>query len=34
MEVYQQMNDPWKVTLINTGELTQAGGRLRRIASC
>ena len=32
MEVHQQKVEPWKVTLIDTGEGTQTGGRLRRVA--
>lgn len=31
MEVHQQYVEPWKVTLIDTGESTLTGGRLRRI---
>jgi glucose-1-phosphate cytidylyltransferase len=33
MEVHQHYAEPWKVTLIDTGENTQTGGRLRRIAN-
>ena len=33
MQVHQNAAEPWKVTLVDTGELTQTGGRLRRIAS-
>ncbi len=32
MEVHQQNAEPWKVTLVDTGESTLTGGRLRRIA--
>ena len=32
MEVHQQKAEPWKVTLIDTGEGTQTGGRLKRVA--
>jgi glucose-1-phosphate cytidylyltransferase len=32
MEVHRQHAEPWKVTLIDTGELTNTGGRLRRVA--
>src|SRR5882724_633441 len=32
MEVHQNAAEPWKVTLIDTGELSQTGGRLKRIA--
>ena len=31
MEIHQQKVEPWKVTLVDTGELTQTGGRLKRI---
>lgn len=31
MAVHQQHGEPWKVTLVDTGEHTQTGGRLRRI---
>lgn len=32
MKVHQNMAEPWTVTLVDTGELTQTGGRLKRIA--
>ena len=32
MEVHQQKAEPWKVTLIDTGEDTLTGGRLKRVA--
>jgi glucose-1-phosphate cytidylyltransferase len=32
MEVHQQMAEPWKVTLVDTGEDTLTGGRLKRVA--
>ena len=32
MEVHQQFSEPWKVTLIDTGEHTLTGGRLKRVA--
>jgi glucose-1-phosphate cytidylyltransferase len=32
MQVHQQNAEPWRVTLIDTGEETMTGGRLRRIA--
>lgn len=32
MEVHQQRSEPWKVTLVDTGEQTLTGGRLRRVA--
>ncbi len=31
MEVHQQNAEPWKVTLIDTGEQTLTGGRLKRV---
>jgi glucose-1-phosphate cytidylyltransferase len=31
MEVHQSSAEPWRVTLIDTGEATQTGGRLRRV---
>jgi glucose-1-phosphate cytidylyltransferase len=31
MEVHRRKAEPWRVTLIDTGELTQTGGRLKRI---
>ena len=31
MEVHQQNAEPWRVTLIDTGENTMTGGRLKRI---
>ena len=32
MEVHQKNAEPWKVTLVDTGELTLTGGRLKRVA--
>jgi glucose-1-phosphate cytidylyltransferase len=32
MEVHRHQSEPWRVTLIDTGEKTQTGGRLRRVA--
>jgi glucose-1-phosphate cytidylyltransferase len=32
MEVLQQYAEPWKVTLIDTGESSMTGGRLKRVA--
>lgn len=32
MQVLQQSAEPWRVTLIDTGEATMTGGRLRRVA--
>lgn len=31
MEVHQQYAEPWRVTLVDTGEATMTGGRLRRV---
>jgi len=31
MQVHHKMAEPWKVTLIDTGELTMTGGRLKRV---
>lgn len=33
MEVHQHHAEPWKVTLVDTGEKTMTGGRLKRVAS-
>ena len=32
MEVHQRKAEPWKVTLVDTGEDTMTGGRLKRVA--
>jgi len=32
MDIHQNSAEPWRVTLIDTGETTQTGGRLRRVA--
>ena len=32
MEVHQQKAEPWKVTLVDMGDETQTGGRLKRVA--
>jgi glucose-1-phosphate cytidylyltransferase len=32
MEVHQQNAEPWRVTLVDTGETTMTGGRLKRVA--
>ncbi len=32
MHVHQNSSEPWKVTLVDTGEKTLTGGRLKRIA--
>ena len=31
IEVHRQKAKPWKVTLVDTGELTMSGGRLKRV---
>lgn len=33
MEVHRKKAEPWKVTLIDTGDSTMTGGRLKRVAS-
>ena len=33
MEVHHKHAEPWKVTLVNTGDDTMTGGRLKRIAA-
>jgi glucose-1-phosphate cytidylyltransferase len=32
MQVHRRHAEPWKVTLVDTGENTQTGGRLKRVA--
>jgi glucose-1-phosphate cytidylyltransferase len=32
MEVHQRSAEPWRVTLVDTGETTMTGGRLKRVA--
>lgn len=32
MEVHQKRAEPWRVTLVDTGEHTQTGGRLKRVS--
>lgn len=32
VEVHQNNSEPWKVTLVETGESTMTGGRLRKVA--
>lgn len=32
MEVHQRSAEPWRVTLVDTGEHTMTGGRLKRVA--
>lgn len=31
MDAHQQFAEPWRVTIVDTGEATQTGGRLRRV---
>ncbi|MCG3773727.1 MAG: Glucose-1-phosphate cytidylyltransferase [Nitrospira sp.] len=33
MEVHERYAEPWRVTLVDTGEETMTGGRLKRVAS-
>lgn len=33
MEVHQRKAEPWRVTLVDTGDDTMTGGRLKRVAS-
>ena len=33
MEVHNRASEPWKVTMVDTGALTQTGGRIRRVAA-
>ncbi|KPC52264.1 glucose-1-phosphate cytidylyltransferase [Amantichitinum ursilacus] len=32
VKVHQKKAEPWRITLVDTGELTKTGGRLKRIA--
>jgi glucose-1-phosphate cytidylyltransferase len=32
MEIHQKFAEPWRVTLVDTGEHTMTGGRLKRVA--
>jgi glucose-1-phosphate cytidylyltransferase len=32
MEVHSNQAEPWRVTLVNTGDATQTGGRLKRVS--
>src|SRR5437660_5999407 len=32
MKVHQNNTEPWRVTLVDTGEKTETGGRLKRVA--
>jgi len=31
MEVHHRKSEPWKVTLVDTGDMSQTGGRLKRV---
>jgi len=31
MEIHHRKNEPWKVTLVDTGDMSQTGGRLVRV---
>jgi glucose-1-phosphate cytidylyltransferase len=31
MEVHQRFAEPWRITVVDTGDATQTGGRLRRV---
>jgi glucose-1-phosphate cytidylyltransferase len=33
MQVHQRKAEPWRVTLVDTGDLTMTGGRLKRVAA-
>ena len=33
MSIHHRSAEPWRVTLVETGEMTQTGGRLRRVAA-
>jgi glucose-1-phosphate cytidylyltransferase len=33
MEVHHRKSEPWRVTLVDTGEATLTGGRLKRVAA-
>ena len=33
MEVHERSAEPWRVTLVDTGENTMTGGRLKRVAA-
>lgn len=32
MEIHQNSSEPWKITVVDTGEHTMTGGRLKRVA--
>src|SRR5207244_12541837 len=34
IDVHQRNAEPWQVTLVDTGEKTQNGGRVKRVWSC
>jgi glucose-1-phosphate cytidylyltransferase len=33
LEIHQKFAEPWKITLVDTGDATMTGGRLKRVAS-
>ena len=33
MEVHHRKSEPWKVTLVDTGDLSNTGGRLKRVSN-
>jgi glucose-1-phosphate cytidylyltransferase len=33
LEIHESKTEPWRVTLVETGEATQTGGRLKRVAA-
>ena len=33
MEIHQRYAEPWRITLVDTGETTMTGGRLKRVAT-
>ena len=33
MQVHQRRSEPWRVTIVDTGDASMTGGRLRRVAS-
>jgi len=33
MEVHERRSEPWRVTLVDTGDTTQTGGRIKRVAA-
>jgi glucose-1-phosphate cytidylyltransferase len=34
MKAHEQKTQPWKVTLVDTGDETGTGGRFKRVSSC